>query len=126
MAQNLQCAEFDFQSEIIKKDKVKKMASTSKKTVKKAHRVTVDDTVVSGVMFIMSSNKEWTGTMTDLGKLLHKANRRVKNRPLPGSPSALRVVLNRVANRLRCRGVSVKFNRAKDSTRTRYVRFATR
>lgn len=104
------------------KEKVKKMTSTSKKNLKKGSEVSVDDSIVNGVMYLMDTTNEWTGTMTQLNKLLKKAG----NRPLPGSPSALRVVLNRVVNRLRSRGVSVKFNREKNTTRTRYVRFATR
>ena len=99
------------------------MVSTSKKTAKiNTEYLSVDDSIVSGVMYLMGSTNEWTGTMTELGKHLENNG----SLSLPGSPSALRVVLNRVVNRLRCRGVSVKFNRTKDSTRTRYVRFATR
>lgn len=84
----------------------------------------VEDTVLQGVLNIINSNKVWLGTMTDLGNRLIK--KLGKKAVLPGSPSALRVVLNRVANRLRKRGVGVKFGRTTDRTRTRYVRFITR
>lgn len=98
--------------------------ATTRKTAKKSPRVSVDDMVVNGVMSVLDDNKEWTGTMTDLGTTLSRTLGRGVT--LPGSPSALRVVLNRVINRLRCRGVSVRFGRTKDHTRTRYVRFVTR
>jgi len=84
----------------------------------------VNNTVLDGVLRVLDNRNVWTGTMTDLRKELvtyigNKSN-------LPRSPSALRVVLNRVVNRIRVRGISVKFGRTTDHTRTRYVRFVTR
>jgi len=98
--------------------------ATTRKTAKRSQKVSVDDTIVNGVMSVMDNHEEWTGTMTDLMSTLDETLN--QGTTLPGSPSALRVVLNRVVNRLRCRGVSVRFGRTKDHARTRYVRFATR
>ena len=104
------------------------MVSNSKKINDKMTNQTVtfnvDDTVLDGVLVVLNTEKTWTGTMTDLKSNLVKALG--KKRDLPRSPSALRVVLNKVVNRLRSRGVSVKFGRTKDRTRTRYVSFVTR
>lgn len=85
---------------------------------------TSDNIILSGVLTLLDNNNEWVGTMTDLSRMLVKCLG--KKVILPGSPSALRVVLNRVVNRLRCRGVSVKFNRAPNYDRTRLVRFKTK
>lgn len=86
--------------------------------------VSVDDLVLNGVLEVLSTeDSSWTGTMTDLNSRLVKVLGKPLAKQLPGSPSALRVVLNRVVNRLRNRKVSVKFNRSNDHVRTRYVRF---
>ena len=94
------------------------MISKSKKIVRKNM---VENAVVYGVLKVLDSDINWIGTMTDLSdELVLNLN---KQMPLPRSPSALRAVLNRVANRLRSRGVSVKFGRTTDHSRTRYVKF---
>jgi len=81
----------------------------------------VDDVVLQGVMKVVSSDgSSWRGTMTELNSNLNKV---LKTNSLPGSPSALRVVLNRITNRLRSRGVSIRFGRTTDRMRTRFVRF---
>lgn len=84
----------------------------------------VDNLVLEGTLKTLEDSSSWRGTMTDLNnalvKVFHKSSSKLKT--LPGSPSALRVVLNRIANRLRTRGVSVKFGRTTDHTRTRFVR----
>ena len=95
------------------------MASFSKK---KAVKFDVNNTILDGVLKVLDNNNIWTGTMTGLkNELVRQLG---KKRTLPRSPSALRMVLNRVVYRLRTRGVSVKFGRTTDHTRTRYVRFA--
>ena len=92
-----------------------------KKSDKKNTNQTVQHNIVlEGVLFILNKDKIWTGTMTNLNSTL--ANILGKN-ILPRSPSALRTILNGVVNRLRNRGVSVKFGRSTDRTRTRYVKF---
>jgi hypothetical protein len=89
---------------------------------------TVDTLVFNGVLAMVEGMNQdaWVGTMTDLNSVLARGCTRSVARQLPGSPSALRVVLNRVANRLRTRGISVKFSRTTDHTRTRFVRFSVR
>lgn len=83
-----------------------------------------DDQLLSSILGVISKNNSWAGTMTDLRldlvKFLGKRNSVI----VPGSPGALRVVINRILNKLRVRGVSVKFTRAPDRTRTRFVRFS--
>jgi hypothetical protein len=86
---------------------------------------TTHDIVIEGVLKVINNNnKKWTGTMTELNSNLNKVLGRKQSKVLPGSPSALRIVLNRVANRLRCRGISIRFARTNDHTRTRYVKLA--
>lgn len=100
------------------------MASRSKTNVQVN---SVESVVFNGVMSVVSGvrkGRSWTGTMTDLQSALVSQLSRKESSVLPGSPSALRVVLNRVVNRLRNRSVSVKFGRTTDHTRTRYVKFA--
>lgn len=87
----------------------------------------VDNLVLQGILSVIGGpNNQWRGTMTELtSSLIRVYNRsRTSSNNLPGSPSALRVVINRIANRLRTRGVSVRFGRTNDRTRTRFVRFA--
>ena len=88
----------------------------------------VDNVVLEGIVKSVKDNtatNQWRGTMTELDSTLVKTfdKNRAKINNLPGSPSALRVVLNRIANRLRTRGISVKFGRTNDRTRTRFVKF---
>lgn len=87
----------------------------------------VDVVVLNGVSSLVKGVKKgssWTGTMTDLNRALVSVVGRKSARVLPGSPSALRVVLNRVVSRVRKTGVSVKFGRTTDHSRTRFVRFS--
>lgn len=88
-------------------------------------KVTVDDVVVNSVLEVLRKHdsRTWTGTMTQLSVAITKVAGKRQSSALPGSPSALRVVLNRVVNRLRNRKVSVKFARTTDHMRTRYVKF---
>lgn len=103
-----------------------KMASNSKATTRRTSVTnSVDDTVLNSVLTVVENHnaRVWTGTMTDLksalGRVLGK-----RRSILPGSPGALRVVINRVVNRLRNRKISVRFLRTTDHARTRLVRFA--
>jgi len=88
-------------------------------------QVSVDEVVFNNVLSVLRkhSSRTWTGTMTDLSAALVKAVGKRQANTLPGSPSALRVVLNRVVNKLRAKKVSVKFARTTDHMRTRYVKF---
>jgi hypothetical protein len=85
----------------------------------------VDSVVLNGVLSVVErSNKSaWIGTMTDLNSALVRVLGRKKSVVLPKSASSLRVVLNRIANRIRNRSVGVRFIRSSDHSRTRYVRF---
>ena len=85
----------------------------------------VDSVVLNGVLSVVErSNKSaWIGTMTDLNSALVRVLGRKKSGVLPKSASSLRVVLNRIANRIRNRSVGVRFIRSSDHSRTRYVRF---
>jgi hypothetical protein len=84
-----------------------------------------DNTVLTNVLSVISKSKNhtWTGTMTDLQVAMCKKS---VNGNLPKSASSLRMVLNRIINRLRSRGVSVKFGRTPDAMRTRFVEFVSK
>lgn len=101
------------------------MASRSK-SIRRATQTNVDDIVLSGIQTVLvrSNNKSWSGTMTELNAALVRVLSRKRSQVLPGSPGALRVVINRVVNRLRSRSVSVRFTRTPDHARTRVVRFS--
>lgn len=85
----------------------------------------INEIVVRGIISIMEgqSGSNWTGTMTNLTTALNRVLSHRQRTLLPGSPGALRVVINRVTNRLRNRGIGVRFGRTTDHARTRYVRF---
>jgi hypothetical protein len=85
----------------------------------------IDEIVLSKVCTVIrgQSASNWTGTMSRLMTALNKVSSKNQREILPGSPGALRVVINRVANRLRNRGIGVRFARTTDHARTRYVRF---
>lgn len=83
----------------------------------------VDDIVFRSVSSIVERQDVWMGTMTELSAAINRVASKRQRTILPGSPSALRIVINRVINRLRNRGVSVKFIRSSDHGRTRLVRF---
>jgi|GEM_PF-6993175 len=103
----------------------------SKTQVSNVSVVSADDLVLNSVLEVLSRHglmsdnvrQEWVGTMTDLRVELVRAVGRKQAVSLPKSASALRVVLDRVVRRIRCRGVTVKFTRSPDSSRTRLVRF---
>lgn len=105
------------------------MASNSKKTVRRNASVdNTDNVVLQGVLSVLDKNNDsvWTGTMTDLSLVLRRLVDKKSKVMLPRSSSALRVVMNRVVNRLRSRGVSVRFNRTTDHMRKRFVKLITR
>lgn len=86
----------------------------------------VDNIVLESILNTLEGANlhKWQGTMSELKLKLFLGLTKSKRSNLPGSPSALRVVINRIVNRLRTRGVSVKFGRTNDRTRTRFVKFA--
>ena len=95
------------------------MASNSKTNV-------VDNVIFRGVNSIVERQSRgiWIGTMSELNAALNRVLSRKQRTLLPGSPGALRVVINRVVNRIRNRGIGVRFGRTTDHSRTRFVRFA--
>jgi hypothetical protein len=106
------------------------MASNSKTNNRKSTaKINVDDIVLNSVLTMLKSGPNtWIGTMTEvsnnIGPITSMTVGKKARMYLPGSPAALRVVLNRIAQRLRSRGIGVKFGRTTDHTRTRFVRFA--
>jgi hypothetical protein len=86
----------------------------------------VNEVVMTGIMKIIdnSNNKNWSGTMTNLNERLMKVLPENQIMILPKSPAALRMVLNKVINRIRNRSVSVKFSRTPDRIRNRIVKFS--
>ena len=90
-----------------------------------SNQETMYNTIFSGVKSIVSRRTSpWVGTISDLTEALE--TRINVPSQWPGSPSAFRVALNKVVNRLRNAGISVKFTRATDRMRTRLVRFVAR
>lgn len=85
----------------------------------------VDDIVLRSISSVVVNSNErvWLGTMTELTTAVTRVASKRQRTMLPGSPSALRVVINRVVNRLRNSGIGVRFVRTTDHTRTRLVRF---
>jgi hypothetical protein len=83
----------------------------------------VDDIVFRSVSTIVERQDTWIGTMTELSSAINRVASKRQRTILPGSPGALRIVINRVVNRLRNRGISVRFVRTSDHGRTRLVRF---
>ena len=85
--------------------------------------INVDDVVLSGILDILNKNGEFKGTMTSLSHKLEKRLTKNEILVLPKSPSALRIVVNRISNRLRNRRVKVNFKRSNNRVRTRLVEF---
>ncbi len=103
------------------------MALNSKTNVRRNTVINnVNDVVFRGISSIVERHNVsiWIGTMTELTTALNRVLSRKQRTLLPGSPGALRVIINRVVNRLRNRGIGVRFGRTSDHTRTRFVRFA--
>lgn len=86
----------------------------------------VDNLVLEGILNTLkgAEHHTWLGTMTELKPYLSIGLTKNKKNILPVSPSALRVVINRIVNRLRTRGVSVKFGRTTDHSRTRFIKLS--
>ena len=84
-----------------------------------------NEVIFRGVLSIVErqSAGPWIGTMTELNTALNRVLSKKQRTMLPGSPGALRIVMNRITNKLRNKGVGVRFGRTTDHTRTRYVKF---
>lgn len=92
-----------------------------------SERNSVSNVILGGVRSILNRRSTpWVGTMTDLNSALVKSLRGNVPENWPGSPSALRVALNKVVRRMRGAGLSVRFTRSTDHTRTRLVELSVR
>lgn len=103
------------------------MASNSKTNARRNTATnSVENVVFRGINSIVERQSvgTWIGTMSELTTALNRVLSKRQRTILPGSPGALRVVINRVVNRLRNRGIGVRFGRTTDHARTRFVRFA--
>lgn len=86
----------------------------------------VDNIVFRGISAVVNAESNgglWKGTMSELMTALNRVSSKRQRTILPGSPGALRIVINRVASRIRNRGIGIRFGRTTDHARTRFVRF---
>jgi hypothetical protein len=85
----------------------------------------VESVVFRGINSVVERQSEgtWVGTMSELGSALNRVLSKKQRTLLPASPGALRLVINKVVNRIRNRGIGVRFVRTTDHTRTRLVKF---
>jgi hypothetical protein len=87
----------------------------------------VSSTLLNSIITVVNRRSTpWVGTMTELNQAAVKVLRGNVPANWPGSPSALRVALNRIVRRVRGSGISVRFTRDSDRTRTRLVEFSVR
>ena len=103
------------------------MVSNSKVIARRNTAInSVNDMVFRSIVSVVErqSGGFWIGTMTELTTALNRVLSKKQRTVLPGSPAALRMIINRVVNRLRNRGIGVRFGRTTDHSRTRFVRFA--
>jgi len=84
----------------------------------------VNNIVFNSIIEVVNNHPEqvWMGTMTQLQNAVRKISNKTNQQQLPKSPISLRLVINQIINRIRNRGVSVKFTRATDSKRTRFIK----
>jgi hypothetical protein len=89
------------------------------------NKTTRENVILNAVIDLVrdSDDEVWFGTMTQLRTSILKTVSKDDIVNIPGSASALRVVLNSVVNRLRVRKISVKFGR---NHFDKYVRFMSR
>ncbi len=93
----------------------------------KQNKNSVSNKLLNGVITIVNRRTQpWTGTMTELDLALVNLMHGSTPTNWPGSPSALRVALNRVVKRIRGAGISVRFSRSTDHSRSRLVEFSIR
>lgn len=85
------------------------------------------NTVQARIVSLLSKrNGHWSGSMTDLDHAITSGLNKQATSNWPTTPSVLRRVVNTVVNRLRSRGISVKFRRTPDHERRRLVEFTRR
>lgn len=94
-----------------------------------ATELDVNSEIVNTVASLIenSKNGSWSGTMTEFRKILSRGMKKAQRNELPGSPSALRVALNKVVRRIsRNEKITTSFTRTSDRSRTRLVVFTAR
>lgn len=91
-----------------------------------SREVNISDVIVETTATFVTKSNKWQGTMTDLRKSLSRILGKQTPETWPGSPSALRVLLNKNLSRLRKRGITVRFTRSTDRNRTRLVQLTTK
>ena len=82
-----------------------------------------DDRVASAVRKLMAPRTEWTGTATELLKILadEVGDQIAKSKDWPQNPRAMSGCVRRLAPALRRVGIDVTFPRGKDKKRTRTI-----
>lgn len=85
----------------------------------------IEEMVFLGITSVLNKHNKsiWTGTMTNLLNSVNREFNKNQKTISPKSPAALRIIINRIVNRLRNRGIGVKFGRTSDHSRTRFVKF---
>lgn len=106
------------------------MRNNTNKTVSQVQQNNVEEVstaLLSGIKEIVRRrNTPWVGTITELNLAVQRALRGRVVQSWPKSSSSLRVSLNRVIRQLRSAGITVRFSRATDRSRTRLVEFSKR
>lgn len=77
----------------------------------------INDAILNSVLSLVNSEKEWSGTMTDLASKIKRNIPKEFKQEFPKTPRNLRVSINEMVYRLRSRGVSVKFKKSTNGTR---------
>lgn len=102
--------------------KSNKTRKQSKSTVDQAVATTIATRIVS--LLNRRENGTWKGTMTDLNRVITAGRTPIEE--WPGSPGALRRVINYIRPALVRAGVRMNFSRTPDRIRTRLVTFTQR
>jgi hypothetical protein len=109
-----------------KKTNRRKTMRTTNRTVKVSVSPELSEAIQTRIITLLDrKNGSWNGTMTDLNAAITSGLRKTAPSFWPGSPSALRRVMNVVAPRLRRAGVRVQFTRDSSHFRTRIVSLQT-
>jgi hypothetical protein len=80
----------------------------------------VDDMVLNAVVSYLSNVSEVKNTITNITKAMISNMPNKERKMFPTHPATVRVILNRITNRLRSRGITIQFSRGSDSMRTRF------
>lgn len=72
----------------------------------------VDNTIINAIVGFVKTNGEVSNNLTKIRSNLYRNIPASTRSILPKNAAALRVVLNRIFNRLKARGIRVNFNRS--------------